>query len=84
MSRTLARNILIGITIIWLLVILPCGALGLFTVFLADSNTINPDIFAMIFFGSLSFPIAIVVFTSIAWAAFYFEKNAAFRGFRQS
>lgn len=75
MSRTLARNLLIAITIIWALMIVPCSGLAIFTVFLTDSGTINPDIFAMIFFGSLSFPAAIVIFTPIAWIIFYFQKN---------
>ncbi|PKN95374.1 MAG: hypothetical protein CVU44_01445 [Chloroflexi bacterium HGW-Chloroflexi-6] len=62
------------ISVVWALVIVPCGALALFTVFLADGQ-IDPNAFALIFFGSLSFPVAIVIFTPLAWVAYYFKKN---------
>jgi len=69
----LALTLLIVITVVWVLVIVPCGALGLATVFLADGHP-NPNAFALIFFGSLSFPVAIVIFTPLAWVAYYFKK----------
>lgn len=75
MSRILARNLLIGISIVWLLLAVPCGFIGLFSVFLTDSGTINPDTFAMIFFGGLGFPVIALIFTPSAWALYYFEKN---------
>ena len=73
MNPKLALTLLIIITALWALVIAPCGLLGLATVFLADGHP-NPNAFALIFFGSLSFPVAIVIFTPLAWVAFYFKK----------
>jgi hypothetical protein len=73
MNPKLALTVLMIITVIWALVIVPCGALGLATVFLADGHP-NPDAFALIFFGSLSFPVAIVIFTPLAWVAYFFKK----------
>jgi hypothetical protein len=70
-----ALTLLIIITAFWALVIVPCGGLALATVFLADGHP-PANAFALIFFGSLSFPLAIVILTPLAWIAFYFKKYA--------
>lgn len=74
MNQKIVLTLLIAISSLWILVIVPCGALGLATVFLADGHP-NPNAFALIFFGSLSFPVAIVIFTPLAWVAYYFKKH---------
>ncbi len=73
MNQKLALTLLMIITAIYALVIIPCGAIGLSTVFLADGHP-NPDAFALVFFGSLSFPVAIIIMTPLAWVLYLFKR----------
>lgn len=73
MNQKIALAFLLVVTLLWVLVIVPCSVLALFTVFLADGHP-DPNAFALIFFGSLSFPLAIVIMTPLAWVAFFFKQ----------